>query len=164
MMKPASAKTLDEYAQQVFIPYSSSQPRSVSRVDLVRDTYKDHSLKGTARAKRGKNVRRGVIGKAAVPENWQNLLRFDSNKTELFSFLSNVLLQAICKEDKEVVVTDRKEVLFTQLFQDVHLLAPCSHENLIVISYCTYHMLHSMTIRCSFAQLIPILWSSLCLP
>ena len=30
-----------EYAQQVFIPYISSQLRSVSRVNLVWDTYKD---------------------------------------------------------------------------------------------------------------------------
>ena len=41
MMKPAAAKTFDEYAQQVFIPYISSQLCSVSSVDLVWDTYKD---------------------------------------------------------------------------------------------------------------------------
>ena len=64
MMKPAAAKTVAQYAQQVFIPYISSQLRSVSRVDLVCDTYKDDSLKGTARAKRGKDVRRRVVGKA----------------------------------------------------------------------------------------------------
>ena len=67
MMKPAGAKTFDEYAQQVFIPYISSQLCSVSRVDLVWDTYKDDSLKGTARAKCGKGVRRRVVGKADIP-------------------------------------------------------------------------------------------------
>ena len=86
MMKPAAAKTFDEYAQQVFIPYISSQLRSVSRLDLVWDD----SLKGTARAKRGKDVRRHVVGKAALPGNWQNFLRIDSNKRELFSFLSKI--------------------------------------------------------------------------
>ena len=45
MMKPAAANTFDEYAQQVFIPYISCQLRSVSRVDLVWDTYNDDSLK-----------------------------------------------------------------------------------------------------------------------
>ena len=49
MMKPATAKTFDEYAQQLFIPYICSQLRSVSRVDLVWDIYKDDSLKGTAK-------------------------------------------------------------------------------------------------------------------
>ena len=38
MLKPAAAKTFDEYAQQVFISYISSQLRNVSRVDLVLDT------------------------------------------------------------------------------------------------------------------------------
>ena len=47
MMKPAATNTFDVYAQQVFIPYMSSQLRIVSRVDLVWDTYKDDSLKGT---------------------------------------------------------------------------------------------------------------------
>ena len=91
MMKPAAAKPFDGHiAQQVFIPYISSQLRSVSRVDLVWDTYKDDSLKGTARAKRGKGVRWHVVGKAALPGNWQNFLRIDSNKRELFSFLSKI--------------------------------------------------------------------------
>ena len=94
MLKPtAAAETIDVYAQHVFIPYISSQLRSVSRVDLVWDTYKDDPLKGTARAKRRKGVRRRVVGTAAVPGNWHYFLRADSYKTELFSFLSNVLLQ-----------------------------------------------------------------------
>ena len=90
MMKSAAAKTFDEYSQQVFIPYIFSQLRSVSRVDLVWDTYKDDSLKGIARAMRGKGVRRHVVGKAALTGNWQNFLRIDSNKRYLFSFLSTI--------------------------------------------------------------------------
>ena len=35
MMKSAAAKIFDDYVKQVFIPYISSQLRSVSRVDLV---------------------------------------------------------------------------------------------------------------------------------
>ena len=46
--------------------------------------------------------------KAVLPGNWQNFLRADSNKTELFSFLSKVLLQVFCEEDKDVVLTDGK--------------------------------------------------------
>ena len=62
----------------------------MSRVNLVWDTYKDDSLKGTARAKRGKGVRRHGVGKAALPGNWQNCLRIYSNKRELFSFLFKI--------------------------------------------------------------------------
>ena len=65
MMKPAAAKTFREYAhfvQQVFIPYISSK----LRMDLIWDTCKVDSLKGTARVKRGNGVRRHVIGKAGI--------------------------------------------------------------------------------------------------
>ena len=49
-------------------------------MNLVWDTYKDDSLKGTARAMRGKGVRRHVVGKAALAGNWQIFLQIDSNK------------------------------------------------------------------------------------
>ena len=62
MMKPAAVKTYDEYAQEVFIPYISSQLRSVSRVDLVWDTYKHDSLKDISRVKHDKGVRRRMDG------------------------------------------------------------------------------------------------------
>ena len=102
MMMPATVKTFDEYAQQVFIPYMSSPLRSVSGVDLVWDTYKDPSERHSKSQAR-KGVRRRVVGKAAVPGHWQNLLPADSNNTKLFSFLSKVLLQAFCKEDKDLI-------------------------------------------------------------
>ena len=131
MMMPAAAKTFDEYAQQAAIPYVSSQLRSVSRVDLVWDTYKDDSLKGTARAKRGMGIRIRVVGKTAVAGSWQNFLRADSNKTTLFSFLFKIILQAFCKEDKEVVLIEGKGVLGAQQLQDIHILAPCIHEEAV---------------------------------
>ena len=104
-------------------------------MDLVWDTYKDDSLKGTARAKRVKGVRTHV-GEAAVPGNWQNFLRVNSNKTELFSFLSKILFQAFCKEDKEVVLTDGKG---RAAHSYCRMSTPCRHaamKKLIVVCYC----------------------------
>ena len=138
----------------------------MSHVGLVWYTYKDDSLKGTARAKRGKGVRRRVVGNTAVPGNWHNFLRADSNKTELFSFLSKVLLRAFCKEDKEVALTDRNG--HSSAHSYCRMSTPRPHaalKKLIVVGYCTYHTLHSMaTTRCSFALLTPMLWSWLCSP
>ena len=134
MMKPAAAKTFDEYAQQVFIPYISSQLRSVSRVDFVWDTYKDDSLKGTARAKRGKGVRRHVVGKAALPGNWQNFLRIDSNKRELFSFLSKIR-RSVRKTSKLSSPLGRG----CSAHSYCRMSTPCRHaalKKLIVICYC----------------------------
>ena len=41
VMKPAATKTFGEYAQRVCFLYNSSQERSVSRVGLFWDKYKD---------------------------------------------------------------------------------------------------------------------------
>ena len=134
MMKPAAAKTFDEYAQHLFIPYISSQLRSVSRVDLVWDIYKDDSLKGTARANRGKGVRRHVVGKAALPGNWQNVLRIDSNKRELFSFLSKIR-RSVRKTSKLSSPLGRG----CSAHSYCRISTPCRHaalKKLIVVCYC----------------------------
>ncbi|KAJ8394425.1 hypothetical protein AAFF_G00046360 [Aldrovandia affinis] len=54
MLKPSASKTFEEYAQQIFIPYMSTKLQTVSRLDLVWDTYLADSLKGSTRAKRDK--------------------------------------------------------------------------------------------------------------
>ena len=51
----------------------------------------------------------------------------DLNKQELFTFLSKTLTESV-KHQKELVVTDRMQVLCMPAQQDTHLLAPCSHE------------------------------------
>ena len=91
MLKPATAKNVAEYASQIFFPYIFSQLQNASHVDLVWGRYIDDSLKGIAKAKRGKGVCRHVVAGAVIPGNWQDFLRMDSNKTKLFKFLSNAL-------------------------------------------------------------------------
>ena len=81
MLTPAAVKNFDEYAHKIFIPYLSTKLQTASCLDLVWDSYIADSLKGSARAKRGKGVRRHVVAAAAIPGNWQNFLRVDSNKT-----------------------------------------------------------------------------------
>ena len=73
---------------------------TISRLDLVWDRYIEDSLKGTARAKRGKGIRRRVLAGGAIPGNWRDFLRVDKNKTELFNFLSRALLDAFNQEGK----------------------------------------------------------------
>ena len=111
MLKPAVAKNFDDYAQDVFIPYLSSKLQTVSRLDLVWDRYIADSLKDSARSKRGKGVRRRVVGAAAIPGNWQNFLRVDTNKTELFKFLSQAIFTWFDQDDKQLVNTDGEAVL-----------------------------------------------------
>ena len=57
MLKPGTAKTFEEYAQKVFIPYVVRQLQHVSRLDLVWDSYIADSVNASTRAQRGKGVR-----------------------------------------------------------------------------------------------------------
>ena len=51
---------------------------------MVIDTYLDESLKAATRRKRGKCIGRHVEGNKQVPSDWQEFLRVDENKSELF--------------------------------------------------------------------------------
>lgn len=151
MLKPAALKTFEEYAHQIFIPYISTKLQTVSRLDLVWDTYLADSLKGSTRAKRGQGVRRHVVANAAIPGNWQNFLRVDSNKTELFRFLSAALMEWFDQEDKQLVITDGEAVLSKPLLPDLTSLAPCNHEEadsrmLLHASHAAKHGHHSIVI------------------
>jgi hypothetical protein len=128
MMKPDTTRTFDEYANVIFKPYISSQLQRARRLDLVWDSYVIDSLISTARAKRGMGVRRRVVGSAMIPANWQNFLRVDSNKTELFQFLSMVLVVSIFEHGKELVVSVGENVESTPLQEDLESLGPCNHE------------------------------------
>ena len=86
-----------------FIPYMLGQLHTASRLDLVWDSYIIDSLKSTARAKRGKGIRRRVVASAPIPGNWQSFLRTDLNKKALFSF---ALVESFTHDSKELIVTD----------------------------------------------------------
>jgi hypothetical protein len=97
-------------------------------LDLVWDRYSVDSLKGTVRAKRGKGIRRRVVGSASIPGNWASFLRVDDNKTELFSFLSGALHDAFQFAEKQLIITDGDAVLSKPPLVDTTRLAPCNHE------------------------------------
>ena len=92
MLQPGAAKTFQEYATDIFIPYLTSLLRHVTRLDIVWDEYIKHSLKAGTRSKRGKGIRRRVEPASQVPGNWQAFLRINDNKIELFSFLARKII------------------------------------------------------------------------
>ena len=95
---------------------------------MVWDSYVADSLRATVRAKCGKGVRLRATDSAPIPGNWQNFLRVDLNKKELFVFLSKALFKSFCQDNKEVVVTEGDQILCIPPQEDTHLLAPCNHE------------------------------------
>ena len=56
---------------------------------MVFDAYRKDSLKASPRTKRGKGIRRHVEGNKQVQGNWQEFLRVDENKSELFHIISD---------------------------------------------------------------------------
>ncbi len=150
MLKPGAVKTFNEYYKQVFMPYVSSQHSNSTRLDLVWDRYLANSLKGTARAKRGKGIRRRVNGSVVIPGNWQDFLRSDANKMELFSFLSQQLVVAFNDEGKELVAMLDEQVLTAPLRQDMSSIAPCSHEEAD-----TWILLHAAdAVKCGHKEIL----------
>lgn len=87
MLKPGTAKTFQDYADRVFLPYVKSHLQKTNRLDIVRDCYILDSLKDTTRQRRGKGIRRRVMPTTALPKHFKDFLRVGDNKTELFGFL-----------------------------------------------------------------------------
>ena len=125
MLKPGTERTFSEYATHVFLTYITTQLQNAQRVDVVWDEYVQGSLKSYTRSVRGKGSRRRVESSSTIPRNWQEFLRNEDNKRELFSFLS--LQTAKLETDRQVIITHHKEVLCTQS-RDTSALAPCTHE------------------------------------
>lgn len=130
MLKPAKdIKTFGDYIHQVFIPYIKGQLRHVKRIDVVFDEYLDNSLKRFTRTKRGKGVRRRVEASTLVPiKGWQEFLRVDGNKKELFSIIAEHVSLVEFDQGKEVFITKGPQVLSSPLSCSTANLTPSNHE------------------------------------
>ena len=65
------------------------------------------------------------MGASRVPSSWNNFLRQDDNKTELFEFLA-ALIERIETLNKVVVTKGNDVISNTDI--DKHDLSPCTHE------------------------------------
>lgn len=130
MIKPPKFRkcTFNQYAEDIFLPYVQMQLTKVQRLDIVWDIYIPNSLKAGTRRKRGIGVRRRVSSETIVPSNWDEFLRTDDNKTELFEFLATHCGTMSVPEGKCVISTKGTEVVATTAINNVPSLAPCSHE------------------------------------
>jgi hypothetical protein len=128
-LEPRTAKTFNEYAVTVFLPYIDRQLQlhEAQRIDLVWDSYIPDSLKASARQKRGKGIRRRVLGKTKVPTNWKQFLLVDENKVELFDFLTHAAMERQ-QTERVVYATDKDNVLCSQPDADCEYISPCNHE------------------------------------
>ena len=110
-LSTAGLSTFEVYAVKVFLPFINQQLENADRVDIVWDTYLSSSIKGFAREKRGKGVRRKVSGSNKIPGKWQEFLQDSDNKQELFAFLSATVALTNFPNGKTVVITSAEHVI-----------------------------------------------------
>ena len=126
-----NCKTFADYAHDVFIKYVKSQLCSAQRIDIVWDNYLEGSLKAITRSRHGEGVRRCVLPDTRVSKNWSSFLRNETNKTELFAFLTEQVTN-LDYSPKEVVSTYGQEVKASSA-RDLCSISPCFQ-----IIFCKY--------------------------
>ena len=95
-----------------------------NRIDIVWDEYREQSIKGSTREKRGTGIWWQVNSTSKIPSQWMQFLRDAENKKELLSFLSNQVRNHGCP--KEIIMTYGQSTISSSpaspVFQD------CNHE------------------------------------
>ncbi|KAE8744656.1 hypothetical protein FOCC_FOCC008717 [Frankliniella occidentalis] len=145
------------------------------RVDIIWDQYSETSLKATARDSRGTGARRpGLPQKGTFPKQhrqWEDYLKNDGNKAELFSYLAEMAL----KYNNVQIVTNVNETIksnFSSKGSSLHnvscagmeeadgriflhakdmvhhgsksLMIRCSDTDVVVLAVSFFHILHNL--------------------
>ena len=155
MARPGACRTFEEYSQQIFLPYITSQLETVSRVDIVWDRYLTSSLKQSTRDHRrhsGTVQNQRVIAGVPIAANWEAFPRCNAKNNELFCSLFQCI-QA-CETGRKVIISTKDEtIVSTQTdMNDVEYLQPCSHEEadtriLFHVAHCARQGLRKVVIR-----------------
>ena len=69
------------------------------------------------------------MGSVTLPGNWQNFLKVDANKVELFIFLSQQFGDTFIESGKELVATLGEKVLAAPPRMDLSSIVRCKHED-----------------------------------
>ena len=102
LLDPRTAQTFSDYTDTVTMAYFDRQLqlRKTQHVDLVsRDTYIHDSIASSTRKRRGKRIRRRVLGKTDVPNNWKGFLRRVLGKTDVPNNWKGFLRRVLGKTD-----------------------------------------------------------------
>lgn len=128
MLRPNVSSTFGDYKEKVFLPYLLSLLNKVQRVDVVFDVYYRESLKLQTREKRGVGARTRVTAATKIPANWQEFLRVDYNKTQLFNFFTDLCLTDLMPSGKTVIMTCGDGVRIYGTDITVSDIEPCNQE------------------------------------
>ena len=127
-LKPTCSATFGEYIDNELKTNILARFANVDRIDLVFDQYRVDSIKNATRDGRGSGKRRKIDKNVKVPGNWRDFLSVSENKTELFSLISEQLLETIELCDGKQLFATVKERCKTNQEFDLDALSPCTHE------------------------------------
>ena len=98
----------------------------MKRADIAFDIYKDHTIKSTARETRrfGRMVK--ISSETPIPKTWQNVLKVNENKAELFELISNYVTCIDC--DRNIVETKNEKAVTNDTFTDLSDVSPCNQD------------------------------------
>ena len=128
ILRPHGLKTFNDYAVKVFAPHIESCFKENEWVDLVWDKYNGKSLKSETRQDRGLGQRRKIGGSTPIPSDWQKLLRVNENKTELFSYLSQFVVDSLKLSGRDFIATDGDSSITSNPARDMTSFLRCNHE------------------------------------
>ena len=84
-----------------------------------------NSLKDLTRQHRGSGFRILVDGPVQIPTNWQKFLSNDENKTMLFKFLANLIVQI---DSEKIIISTLEDLAISNTNTALENLSPCNHE------------------------------------
>ena len=105
----------------MIVPHIESYVRKHSKV-YVFFIYRRDSLNDETRQKIVNGVYRKVIGNCRHPKSWNNFIRCDENKTEIFGFFVDKFILA--QSYAQVIVTKRNDVVCNVEIKFFKTLAP----------------------------------------
>lgn len=122
---PKSSRTFGDYCSVEVMERVGRLSQDVARLDFVFDTYKS-DIKGEARENRGKGIRISVRKETPICRRFQDFIRHDDNKSELFKMLAESMIHL---DTSKTIITTSLDNAFTNTFEtDLSTLQPCNHE------------------------------------
>ena len=126
MNAPKSSETYGEYCNIELQQKFKSLAYGLRRLDIVFDTYLQNSIKSETRERRGHGIRISVRKETPIYKKFQEFMRNDNNKTELFQMIANSTTWDY--STTTIIATNLNGVVTNSIVEDVSALQPCNHE------------------------------------
>ena len=123
--QPKTSATFEKYCSKEIPQQVRWMAHGVSRLDFVFATYIADSLKSQTRESRKKGIRIVVRKRAPICKKFQDFMRNDQNKSELFMMLAESL--TTMESNFDIAVTNLENVLSNNV-NNLDELFTCNHE------------------------------------